>query len=335
MNMFGMNSMFGYGNPFMNMFSGFGGFGCNSIFNSFGGFGCGNVYGSYGHYNSKAYNGMAGFAIGGTLAMLGTMIGVSAINKKIQTNQDNSVQNIEKQIDAQLAILGVKSERDVKNDMQPEKKYDEAINAAKKSRDEIAGKISANKAKIGDLEKLIDDAKENASTTIKASDGITYGKEDYTPDKLISDLEAKINSLKAENEKLEKDKEIAQNKVNTADADKQARKDEIDKAIDEVNRLIEKRNAQLFDDADGSKLFRTSKDKIDEKIKESKTNGGYKDVSKANLKGALSAYAALDEGDKDKDTYKNAFLDMCKQYKLEGGKLDSELQKAYDLITKG
>jgi len=336
MNMFGMNSMFGgFSNPFMNMFSGFSGFGCGSIFGSFGGYGCGNVYSSYGHYNSKAYNAMAGYAIGGTLAMLGTMIGVSAINKKIQTNHDNSVDNIEKQIDAQLKILGLKSEKDVKPAMEPEKKYQDAIDEATTARDEIAGKISANEALITELEAAITNAKNNKSVKFTAEDGTTYGKDDYTNDKLISDLQAKINSLKSENEKLEKQKEAANKKVDAADAAKKARKDEIDDAIKEINKLIEKRNAQLFDDADGVKLFRSSKETVKEKMKAAEKDGGYKDISKANLKGALSVYAALEDDDKDKETYKKAFIDMCKQYKLEGGKLDSELQKAYDLITKG
>ncbi len=142
-----------------------------------------------------------------------------------------------------------------------------------------------------------------------------------------SSLENDLKNAKQKLEALKKAIEDAKGKIDDNN-------EKIKELQNEQEKLKNQEDTKTLDKADGTKwgLFgngRTSKTKLDAKINDSIDNG-YDKVSSRDLHAALKAYQDA-ANDKEKTSYKNAFIKMYESYASDGNN-NKSLKAAYDLL---
>ena len=302
LNMFGIGNIFsGVCNTYTNYYGYGSGMGCcNSVFN---------------------YKGLMGLAIGSTIAPILGMITYKGISNAVANKQANSVDNYDARIREQLNILGITTgvEKDGLAVTIDDSEEAKALKAAKNEYESLNTELTTVNTELTE-------AKNNYENYLKDPDNqklTEYNNVCEQLKDLYNQKQKKYDDLKAKVDE-------AARKQNEAKIKYDDRETEIKEAKDKLVSLINERNEKLFDDADGSSLFRTSKDKLDTKL-----NGDYSKATKQDIKAALYEYTKATDPEQ-KEKYKKAFIDMYNAHDRRKVKvpLGSDIEAAYKLLSK-
>lgn len=300
---------------------------------------------------------MAGFGIGQNLIRMGIgAVAAGRTKKKTDAaeNKENSIKNLNKQIDTKLEALGLSDEADLQS-VKPDDKFQKAIDDAETDLKDANKEYNDATTKIDTLTTEIDTLTTDISTLEKQ---LKTEQDKDTIKNLESKIETKKEALKvkeAEKKELEektgtsgskatltKAKEDAEEALETAKENYNKEEKKINKKVAEIEKLIEKRDnliektdEQYLDKADGSKRQRTKEKDYNNKFTTpangKKTLAANAEVSKKDIRFAILRYRSASEN--EKDAVREEFNLLWEALPAED-RNDSSLKKAHMIINR-
>ena len=279
-------------NNWMNLFQqGLGMLGMNNTLGSFGSFGSMSMNGSLFNYNVN-YDAMAGMAVANAvLGVSSQAISSSKAEKQADKQEHANNQARLEQIDKEISDL---NKTDITKEVETRSKTDSDVKSKQTALDNASTKLDSADKYINDKQSAYETAK-NKKEDERTSD----------EKQLIIDYEAKV----AEKPKLEQAKKAAETALNTAKSALETKiKDEIKNKIDDLKAEKEKLQKEVdsydLDAANGTSLSRTSDKKYEALLNNGVAPKG--SYTKANVKTAVDRFMQALDGTPEKlQTAKN------------------------------
>lgn len=279
-------------NNWMNLFQqGLGMLGMNNTLGSFGSFGSMSMNGSLFNYNVN-YDAMAGMAVANAvLGVSSQAISSSKAEKQADKQEYANNQARLEQIDKEISDL---NKIDITKEVETRSKTDSDVKSKQTALDNASTKLDSADKYINDKKSAYETAK-NKKEDERTSD----------EKQLIIDYEAKV----ADKPKLEQAKKAAETELNKAKSDLETKiKNEIKNKIDDLKAEKEKLQKEVdsydLDAANGTSLSRTSDKKYEALLNNGVAPKG--SYTRANVKTAVDRFMQALDGTPEKlQTAKN------------------------------